>query len=192
MDFEQTSTLNNPPLVLLNAMSNLRATHLVEGHRISELLSSMLNRNPALTDSVLPTESDRLFAACYNHSGETASCNNCDEGHLIVRKNRAGLSPQVHYGQIASITRVLKNGVIRDDIARRLGGTLCFEMEAAGLMDNFPCLVIRGISDYADSHKNDHWQGYAAATAAAYAKELLSVITPRQVTTEREASQLYA
>jgi nucleoside phosphorylase len=191
MDFEQTSTLNNPPLVLLNAMSNLRATHLVEGHRISELLSSMLNRNPALTDSVIPTESDRLFAACYNHSGETASCNNCDERHLIVRKNRAGLIPQVHYGQIASITRVLKNGVIRDDIARRLGGTFCFEMEAAGLMDNFPCLVIRGISDYADSHKNDHWQGYAAATAAAYAKELLSVITPRQVTTEREASQLY-
>jgi nucleoside phosphorylase len=191
-DFEQTSTLNNPPYVLLNAMSNLRATHLVEGHRISELLSGMLNRNPALTDSVIPKESDRLFAACYDHPGETGSCNSCDERHLIVRKNRAGLSPQIHYGQIASITRVLKNGAKRDEIARRLGGTLCFEMEAAGLMDNFPCLVIRGISDYADSHKNDHWQGYAAATAAAYAKELLSVITPRQVTTEREASQLYA
>ena len=43
-------------------------------------------------------------------------------------------------------------------------------------MDNFPCLVIRGICDYADSHKNKQWQGYAAATAAAYAKELLSVI----------------
>jgi hypothetical protein len=54
-------------------------------------------------------------------------------------------------------------------------------MEAAGLMDNFPCLVIRGICDYADSHKNKQWQGYAAATAAAYAKELLSVIHPNQV-----------
>jgi hypothetical protein len=53
---------------------------------------------------------------------------------------------------------------------------LCFEMEAAGLVDSFPCLVIRGISDYADSHKNDLWQGYAAAAAAAYAKELMSVI----------------
>ena len=48
-------------------------------------------------------------------------------------------------------------------------------------MDNFPCLVIRGICDYADSHKNKQWQGYAAAAAAAYAKELLSVIQPNQV-----------
>jgi hypothetical protein len=36
--------------------------------------------------------------------------------------------------------------------------------------------VIRGICDYADSHKNKQWQKYAAATAAAHAKELLSVI----------------
>src|SRR6202046_1602242 len=43
-------------------------------------------------------------------------------------------------------------------------------------MDDFPCLVVRGICDYADSHKNQRWQGYAAATAAAYAKGLLSVI----------------
>ncbi|KAL3444390.1 hypothetical protein BJX65DRAFT_310973 [Aspergillus insuetus] len=46
-------------------------------------------------------------------------------------------------------------------------------MEAAGLMNTYPCLVIRGICDYADSHKNKAWQGYAAATAAAFAKELL-------------------
>jgi nucleoside phosphorylase len=49
-------------------------------------------------------------------------------------------------------------------------------MEAAGLMDEFSCLIIRGICDYADSHKNKRWQPYAAATAAAYAKELLSII----------------
>jgi nucleoside phosphorylase len=54
-------------------------------------------------------------------------------------------------------------------------------MEAAGLMDDFPCLVIRGICDYADSHKNKRWQPYAAATAAAYAKELLNVISATQV-----------
>jgi hypothetical protein len=48
-------------------------------------------------------------------------------------------------------------------------------MEAAGLMNSFPCLVIRGICDYADSHKNKDWQGYAAAVAAAYSKELLLV-----------------
>jgi hypothetical protein len=61
-------------------------------------------------------------------------------------------------------------------VSKEFGGVLCFEMEAAGLMNSFPCLVIRGICDYADSHKNKKWQPYAAGTAAAYAKELLSVI----------------
>ncbi|KAG9199058.1 hypothetical protein G6514_009071 [Epicoccum nigrum] len=51
-------------------------------------------------------------------------------------------------------------------------------MEAAGLMNTFPCLVIRGICDYSDSHKNDKWQPYAAGIAAAYAKEVLSVLKP--------------
>ena len=54
-------------------------------------------------------------------------------------------------------------------------------MEAAGLMDNFPCLVIRGICDYSDSHKNKQWQSYAAATAAGYAKVLLSAVPDRQI-----------
>lgn len=47
-------------------------------------------------------------------------------------------------------------------------------MEAAGLSNGFPCVVIRGICDYADSHKNDQWHPYAAAVAAACAKELLT------------------
>ncbi|KAK2051125.1 hypothetical protein LY76DRAFT_529154 [Colletotrichum caudatum] len=43
-------------------------------------------------------------------------------------------------------------------------------------MKNFPSIVICGICDYADAHKNNEWQPYAAATAAAYAKELLLII----------------
>ena len=43
-------------------------------------------------------------------------------------------------------------------------------------MDSFHCLIIRGICDYADSHKSKIWKPYAAAVAAAYAKELLLVI----------------
>jgi nucleoside phosphorylase len=58
---------------------------------------------------------------------------------------------------------------------------LCFEMEAAGLMNTLPCLVIRGICDYCDSHKNDDWHNYAALTAAAYARELLHVLRPQHV-----------
>lgn len=37
-------------------------------------------------------------------------------------------------------------------------------------MNNFPCLVIRGVCDYTDSYENKRWQPYAIETAAAYAK----------------------
>jgi nucleoside phosphorylase len=87
----------------------------------------------------------------------------------------------VHYGTIASGNQVMKSAAERDKVSTELGGVLCFEMEAAGLMNNFPCLAIRGICDCADSHKNKRWQAYAAATAAAYAKEVLSVIPPAEV-----------
>jgi nucleoside phosphorylase len=60
-------------------------------------------------------------------------------------------------------------------------GVLYVEMEAAGLMDELPCLVIRGICDYADSHKNNRCLPYEAATVAAYAKELLSIIPVQEV-----------
>jgi hypothetical protein len=63
-------------------------------------------------------------------------------------------------------------------------------MEAAGLMNTFPCVVIRGLCDYADSHKNKQWQEYAAATAAAYAKELLSVIPGSQAIHTRTAAEV--
>ncbi|KAJ6255786.1 hypothetical protein Dda_9467 [Drechslerella dactyloides] len=48
-----------------------------------------------------------------------------------------------------------------------------------GPMDDFPCLVIRGICD-PDGHKNKRWQPYCALIAVVYAKELLL-----QVPTER-------
>jgi len=74
----------------------------------------------------------------------------------------------------------MRSGVERERLKKELG-VLCFEMEAAGLMDNFPCVVIRGICDYADSHKDKRWQGYVAATAAACAKELLSIMPSEHV-----------
>lgn len=48
-------------------------------------------------------------------------------------------------------------------------------------MDSYPCLVIRGICDYADSHKNKAWQPYAAATAASCVKELLLLMPGQDV-----------
>ncbi|CAI7675839.1 unnamed protein product [Penicillium palitans] len=82
-----------------------------------------------------------------------------------IRSERKTSDPQSHYGIIASGNAVIKDGYTREKL--RLGtGALCFEMEAAGLMMDFPCIVIRGICDYADTHKNKQWQGFAALTAA--------------------------
>ncbi|TLD03397.1 uncharacterized protein PgNI_12327 [Pyricularia grisea] len=84
----------------------------------------------------------------------------------------------------------MKDGLTCDRYSQELGGVLCFEMEAAGLMNSFPCIVIRGICDYADAHKNKRWQPYAAATAAACAKELLSVIPLENVLEGKLVRQL--
>jgi nucleoside phosphorylase len=80
----------------------------------------------------------------------------------------------------------MKDATLRDALAHD-PGVLCFEMEAAGLMNRFPCLVIRGICDYCDTHKNDDWHGYAAMTAAAFAKDFVTRIPPGIVATEQAA-----
>lgn len=92
----------------------------------------------------------------------------------------------VHYGLIASGNQVIKDSKYRDKLNKDLGGNvLCVEMEAAGIVNSFPCLVIRGICDYSDSHKNEAWQEHAAVVAAAYAKELLMFVQPIELRGER-------
>uniref|UniRef100_A0A0D2XKT6 Nephrocystin 3-like N-terminal domain-containing protein n=1 Tax=Fusarium oxysporum (strain Fo5176) TaxID=660025 RepID=A0A0D2XKT6_FUSOF len=97
-----------------------------------------------------------------------------DMGKTQTRKMRVSTDPVIHYGGIGSANTVMKDSNIRNEISRELD-VLCFEMEAAGLMDIMPCLPIRGICDYSDSHKAKEWQRYAAATAAAYAYEFLEL-----------------
>ncbi|CEL03203.1 hypothetical protein ASPCAL04360 [Aspergillus calidoustus] len=82
-----------------------------------------------------------------------------------------GAHPVIHWGKIASGDKVMKNALHRDLLAQQ-HEIVCFEMEAAGVTTKLPCLVIRGVSDYCDSHKNDMWQGYAATVAAGFAREV--------------------
>ncbi|RKK84110.1 hypothetical protein BFJ68_g17386 [Fusarium oxysporum] len=114
-------------------------------------------------------EEDRLYRAAYEHLGGI-NCATCAISELEKRPSRVTKrAVKVHYGIIASANSVMKNAEERDKYAQGPDlSVLCFEMEAAGLMNNFPCLVIRGICDYSDSHKNDEWHRYAALTAAAY------------------------
>ncbi|KEQ73336.1 hypothetical protein M436DRAFT_81721 [Aureobasidium namibiae CBS 147.97] len=129
----------------------------------------------------LPSKlSDDLYAPDFLRLGEE-DCLDCGSAHSLQREARHGELPVVQYGTIASGNMVMRDGIGRDKINQKLGGLLCFEMEAAALMNNFPCLVIRGSSDYADSHKIDGCKLYAAATAAAFSKELLVRLAPTSV-----------
>jgi nucleoside phosphorylase len=124
--------------------------------------------------------SDALFEASYEHVGGD-TCDSCSKDRIVKRQPRGSQEFVVHYGTIASGNQVMRDGAARDRVSLELGSVLCFEMEAAGLMNSFPCLAIRGICDYSDSHKNKKWQAYAAGTAAAYAKEFLSVVPATEV-----------
>jgi nucleoside phosphorylase len=123
--------------------------------RIPELISEMVIKYPAMKDKfTYPSDvQDLLFDCKYDHGNSGNTCTNCDRSRQVRRVARASHDPAIHYGLIASANRVVKDGRIRDILAQELG-IICFEMEAAGLMDNFPCLVIRGICNYADSHKH--------------------------------------
>ncbi|CEL11030.1 hypothetical protein ASPCAL14137 [Aspergillus calidoustus] len=182
--FQRTGVLNRPPSILLAAISRLEADHMLNQSRIPSELEAMLEKYPSMDAFSHPgSEHDVLFEPAYQHvNPNDKTCRNCDAQHQVRRRARRSESPRIHYGLIASGSQVIRDAPTRDMIAEELGGeVLCFEMEAAGLMGDFPCLVIRGICDYADSHKNKQWQPYAAAVAAAYAKELLSVIPMTQV-----------
>jgi nucleoside phosphorylase len=178
-NFIHTGTLNAPPAVLLSALSTLQSNHILGENGMAYYLSQ-IPINSQQTFRYLGADQDRLFKPDSRHVDNNPTCEHCDEKSLINRPIRASANSVVHYGMIASANQLMTDSLMRDRLGKQFK-ILCFEMEAAGLMNNFPCVVIRGICDYADSHKNKIWQPYAAATAAAYAKELLSVIPPHQV-----------
>ncbi|KAJ0422821.1 nucleoside phosphorylase domain-containing protein [Aspergillus carlsbadensis] len=177
------SHLNSPGDLLISAIGKLSQDHRFNQGNMAAYIEEAQLKLGALGMNyyIFPgRHNDLLFAADYNHANTRHSdCRNCDYAKA-VRYSVPRNEPVVHYGLIASGNSVCRDTRLRDTL-RRDHKVICFEMEAAGLMNNFPCLAIRGISDYADSHKNDVWQPYAALTAAAYAKDLLELIEPQEV-----------
>lgn len=170
-------------------MESLIAEHMLTGNQISTHLSEMLQIYPHMKDEgyIYPdSEQDQLFEATYSHEGGD-TCQKCNRDKAVERDMRRSTAPKIHYGTIGSSNAVVEDGVTRERLREDLE-ILCVEMLAAGLMDNFPCLVIRGICDYADSHKNKQWQPYAAATAAAYAKELLCYVPAKEIEAASKAA----
>ncbi|KAL0943494.1 ankyrin repeat protein [Colletotrichum truncatum] len=201
--FERTGALNNPPTFLLTALTRLECDHDMIGSKIPEYLDDLERNWPRLAPKYLRSDSlrDVVFKADCSHmdrdetqesvgsedDDEPENCRYCDKTKAKERKPK---ETGVHYGLVASGNQVIKDGIFRDKLNKDLGGNvLCIEMEAAGLMANFPCLVIRGICDYADSHKNKDWQEHAAAVAAAFAKELLGYVEPEVIREERSVKE---
>ncbi|KAH7182440.1 nucleoside phosphorylase domain-containing protein [Fusarium flagelliforme] len=141
-------------------------------------------------------EQDKLFPPTYSHrhhgwcsvcsddpgifceAASKASCAavKCDEGNLVVRERPASsgetFTPEIFFGRIGSGNTVMKSGEDRDRIASA-HDLIAFEMEGAGSCHQLQCIVVKGICDYADSHKNDTWQDFAAATAASVMKAIV-------------------
>lgn len=195
--FITTGHLNQSPQAMLTALTALGAQYENDGHGIEAMINDMFEKKPRLRRKYCrpAASTDRLYqSTCVHKGGDEESCESiCSnaESDLVSRSDRLDDedNPAIHYGLIASANRLMKDALIRDKLTAEKD-VLCFEMEAAGLMNHFPCLIIRGICDYSDTHKNKAWQGYAAMTAAAYAKDLLNTIAPNRVEAERKLSEI--
>lgn len=187
--FQVTALLDQPSAVLRGAVAAMQAKHTLSRPQIHEDVEAALRKNPRLVGEFArpPLESDRLYKsdAIYDPAAPF------DASTLVSREPRQAHedNPAIHYGTIASANQLMKDATVRDRLIAEKN-VLCFEMEAAGLMNQLQCLVIRGICDYSDSHKNDAWQGYAAMVAAVYARELLDEIHPSSVEVQRTLQDL--
>ncbi|ESU15233.1 hypothetical protein FGSG_08155 [Fusarium graminearum PH-1] len=210
-NFKRIGALNNPPSELLTALTKVESKREMTGPKIPQYLDELATKYPKLKTKYIKSDllKDPLFSptgvrddrvgwiALFITIWQTIAI--LFKFFLGWRTLASGSSAdgessegprdmQVHYGLIASGNRLVKDSVLRDNINHQMDGhVLCLEMEAAGLANDFPCLVIRGICDYADSGKNKDWQEHAAAVAAAFAKELLSEVLVTEVSQMRDA-----
>ncbi|KAM4059768.1 phosphorylase superfamily protein [Hirsutella rhossiliensis] len=178
--FQSTHYLNRPPTALLTALNALQTRYERKGNNIEASIGEIIKASPRLRKKYgRPDQStDKLYSS--------------RDRSLVDRPERGDDddNPAVHEGLIASAESFMENARVRDELAEELD-VLCFEMEAAGLMNTFPCMVIRGICDYADARWHvTEWRGYAAMAAAAVAKDLLGMVVPSQLAAEKSIAQL--
>ncbi|KAJ5641389.1 hypothetical protein N7490_005389 [Penicillium lividum] len=174
--FERQGSLSPPPTALLNVAREVAVRRQrINYDPIWQNVQRIRTHHRHFRRFKYPgPENDHLYKSDYLHQQQGAFCEDiCDPKQRIENPVDAGNDAfvVVHRGTIASGELVIKDATLRDELAQE-HGVLCFEMEAAGVLTDFPCMIIRGISDYCDSHKNDRWHGYAAAVAAAYARQL--------------------
>ncbi|KAB8217056.1 purine and uridine phosphorylase [Aspergillus novoparasiticus] len=171
-EFRITAEKQRPPPFLRAVITKIRSNGLISfDSALNPLLDDLnLIASKKLEYQYPGADRDLLFDPDYVHVKGESTCDNCIGSRRLRSRQHDG--PKVFYGLIASGNQVVRDARHRDRLGRE--NVICVEMEGAGVMRTTGCLVIRGICDYADSHKNKQWQEYAAATAAAYAKFFLS------------------
>ncbi|KAF3097082.1 hypothetical protein TWF103_009611 [Orbilia oligospora] len=187
-ELEIRSYVRKPQAEIINAIRGWKMEHMRNSTNLERYLLESVEKAKKLKKREYKAykfpgrENDKLYAAEDLSISSRPPNEHCQNRSLplVTRLQREDNNPVVHYGLIASGNSVMGDGRKRDELRDKFG-VMCFEMEAAGLMNEFPCLVLRGISDYSDNHKNDDWKPWASMTASAAAKDLLSVIQPRAV-----------
>lgn len=177
--FEIMGTMDKPREDLVKALGRLNSDY-VSGAVLFTPHIEKLQRELELGFDHPGYEHDLLFKPDYDHTEDKSSnCDYCDREQLVTRPTRSKKHQEMfiyHTGLIASGSVVVRSGRERERIkGLDKDDILCVEMEAAGV-DHGRFLVIRGISDYADSHKSDKWREFAAGKAAVFAKELLCML----------------
>lgn len=133
--------LNRPSDLLLSALPKAKAYTHGGGSEIMRYYQETLSRHPEAESFCTRPGHDVLFDSDYDDPEPNSSCAKCDKKFIIHRLPRASNFPVVHYGLIASGNQVMRHGQTRDQL-REVANVLCYEMEAAGLMDTSPFLII--------------------------------------------------
>ncbi|KAF2624855.1 kinesin light chain [Macroventuria anomochaeta] len=183
--FEMVGTMQNADWRLTNALGVLASDHELGRTTFDDQLARLQRHKKKRKFAHPGVEHDKLFKPAYRHNGDyTLKCTACDPSELVERPQRTEEDQQTlvfHRGRIATGNAVIQDGELRDEIGARCDRALCVEMEAAGVDANRRCLVVRGISNYADSHNSDMWRSHAAGNAAAFTRELLCRVQPDTV-----------
>jgi nucleoside phosphorylase len=188
--FVLKGSLDKPPSILISADGSLEEDEMMNRSPLRRILRDITNRR----GYARPKSGDDLFDQTFHHVNKGDDCSGCNassEKKVVPRAERDKRpgQPVVHRGLILSGGGVVKNPKDRDRLPHGHDDAICFEMEAAGIMDEIPCLVVRGICDYADTHKQDGWHHYAAAVAAAYGKAVLLKVYGQDVEESRSMKE---
>ncbi|KAL4963605.1 uncharacterized protein BDV14DRAFT_201795 [Aspergillus stella-maris] len=173
-EYQVTAVNNRPPQFLLDVVSQMQSES--EHLEIGKAVSQALDTYPDMVEQFSMPErtTDLLYERDYSHRPDEPDCQKCEEQYLVDCTPRTTEEPRVHYGLIASGSQPLQDSTARDRLAEQ-NGMLCLDqIQSPDLLHQLPFFAIRGVCDYGDSHRSKRWQGYAAMTAAAYAKILLS------------------